>query len=48
MSEIHALTQKCITPEQWEKMLTENPSLIKENQVEKPTDPTKKCELHQH
>ena len=27
MKEIHALTQKCVTPEQWDKMLAENPDL---------------------
>ncbi|RMZ99365.1 bolA 2 [Brachionus plicatilis] len=48
MSEIHALTQKCVTPEQWEKMVAENPNLSNENQVEKPNDSTKKCEFHQH
>lgn len=48
MNEIHALTQKCVTPEQWEKMLVENPDLANQNQVQKPADPTKKCDLHQH
>lgn len=48
MSEIHALTQKCLSPEQWEKMIAENPNISKENQVEKPNDSTKKCEFHQH
>ena len=28
MKEIHALTQKCCTPEQWEKMVAENLDLV--------------------
>ena len=48
MNEIHALTQKCVTPEQWEKMVAENPDLAKQDQVQKPADSTKKCEFHQH
>ncbi|CAF0942044.1 unnamed protein product [Brachionus calyciflorus] len=48
MNDIHALTQKCVTPEQWEKMVAENPDLAKQDQVQKPSDSTKKCEFHQH
>ena len=42
MTQIHALTQKCVTPEQWTKMLEENPSLAtKESKSDK--DPNMKC-----
>ena len=44
MNSIHALTQKCITPEQWEKMLAENPELA--NQTSNTTRSTQKCEHH--
>jgi hypothetical protein len=46
MNEIHALTQKCLIPEQWEKLLAENPeiAIIKQNS----NDPNAKCISHQH
>mgnify|MGYP003385348732 CR=1 FL=1 len=42
MAQIHALTQKCVTPEQWEKMLEENPSLAN-NECKSEKDPNMKC-----
>jgi hypothetical protein len=47
MNEIHALTQKCVTPEQWEKMLSENPELTNQSTANK-QDPNSKCINHQH
>jgi hypothetical protein len=46
MNEIHALTQKCLIPEQWEKMVAENPDLL--NQKQHSNDPNAKCISHQH
>ena len=46
MNEIHALTQKCLIPEQWEKMIVENPDLL--NQKQHSNDPNAKCISHQH
>ncbi len=48
MNEIHALTQKCITPEQWEKMKAENPDLNKATPQMQPNDPNTKCINHSH
>lgn len=39
---IHALTQKCVTPEQWEKMVQENPGLADKEAKDK-KDPNMKC-----
>ena len=46
MNEIHALTQKWLIPEQWEKMIAENPDLL--NQKQHSNDPNAKCISHQH
>ncbi len=45
MQSIHALTQKCVTPEQWEKMLAENPELASQATSTQRTS-TQKCEHH--
>lgn len=49
MNEIHALTQKCLTPEQWEKLLAENPDLAKSTKPQAcSNDSNTKCINHQH
>ena len=45
MKEIHALTQKCVTPEQWGKMVAENPDLVKQS---KSDGSDHKCIGHGH
>lgn len=45
MKEIHALTQKCCTPEQWEKMVAENPDLVNK---QKEDEANAKCIGHSH
>ena len=45
MNEIHALTQKCVTPEQWEKMLADNPDLAEVKPIDRSNS---KCISHQH
>ena len=45
MNSIHALTQKCCTPEQWEKMVAENPDLV--NKQKEDVD-NAKCIGHAH
>ena len=48
MKEIHALTQKCVTPEQWEKMVSENPDLASNTPKQSCNDPNSKCINHAH
>ncbi len=45
MKQIHAFTQKCVTPEQWNKMLADNPELATINDNNNLTS-NKKCEFH--
>ena len=45
MKEIHALTQKCVTPEQWEKMIAQNPDLAEQS---KSAAAQHKCSGHGH
>lgn len=47
LKSIHALTQKCITPEQWEKMIVDNPEIAQTGTQEQGTS-SKKCEFHSH
>jgi len=46
MTQIHALTQKCCTPEQWEKMVKENPDLVEQQSVDGAA--AAKCIGHNH
>jgi stress-induced morphogen len=46
MKQIHAFTQKCVTPEQWNKMLADNPELAATTYNNNNQISNKKCEFH--
>jgi stress-induced morphogen len=50
MKQIHAFTQKCVTPQQWNKMLADNPELATttttNNNNNNNLTSNKKCEFH--